>query len=364
MKTIYRIVRDMKIYSAHRMAGISLVEIMVGLTLGVILSIAIIGVYIAQKNTYKTNVSQATIQNAENAISALVSPTIRSAGFCGCATLIQGLSHLNGGGSAPLGTMSTNPSMVMGYDAAAGNTLTITHNAANSGQVTDWTAGLDASLAGNIVATSDVLIVLGASPGAQPISVTSMDEGSVSLTLQNTSGLAAGQFGAVSDCLKASIFQVTGVAGNTISHAAGGGTLGNASDMLSVNYAPGSQFVSLTQTAFFVAQNSSGQSALMRATLNADGTWTIQSLAPGVDTMQVRYGIGGSGVPSQYVPASAVTNWGQVYAIRLGFLLEGQQGSGTKPPTQFSVLGTTVNVPADNRLRHVYEMTINLRNAT
>jgi type IV pilus assembly protein PilW len=191
-----------------------------------------------------------------------------------------------------------------------------------------------------------------------------MEEGSVSLTLQNTTGVSAGQFGAVSDCLKASIFQITGVTGNTINHAAGGGVLGNASDVLTVNYAPGSQFVSIAQTAFFVAQNSSGQSALMRATLNTDGTWAIQSLAPGVGTMQVRYGIGSNGIPSQYVPARAVTNWGQVYAVRLGFLLEGQQGSGTKTPTQFSVLGTTVNVPADNRLRHVYEMTINLRNAT
>jgi type IV pilus assembly protein PilW len=367
VKTTFRITRknfDAYTFKNAGMMGISLVEIMVGLTLGVILSIAIIGVYIAQKNTYKTNASQASIQNAENAISALVSPTIRAAGFCGCATLLQGLSHLNGGGAPPLGTLGNNLSMVMGYDAASGNALTITNNASNSNTATDWTAGLDASLLGNIVATSDVLIVLGGTPGSQPISVTAMDEGSVSLTLQNTTGVAAGQFGAVSDCLKASIFQITGVTGNTISHAAGGGVLDNASDVLTVNYAPGSQFVSLTQTAFFVAQNSSGQSALMRATLNTDGTWTIQSLAPGVDTMQVRYGIGSNGIPSQYVPASAVTNWGQVYAVRLGFLLEGQQGSGTKTATQFSVLGTTVNVPADNRLRHVYEMTINLRNAT
>lgn len=345
--------------------GISLVEIMVGLTLGVILSIAIIGVYIAQKNTYRTNISQATIQNAESAISALITPAIRSAGFCGCASVIQSISNLNGGGSPPLGTLGTTPSMVMGYDAAAGNTLTIAqNNPDNSTQATDWTAGLDASLVGNVVAVSDVLIVFGGTPGTQPISVTTINSGSVFLTLQNATGIAAGQFGAVSDCLKASVFRITGVAGNTISHAAGGGVLGNATDALSVNYATGAQFVPLTQTAFFVAKNAGGQSALMRATLNANGTWTIQSLAPGVETMQVRYGIGASGVPEQYVPASAVTNWGQVYSIRLGFLLGGQQGSGTRPPTQFSVLGTTVNVPADNRLRHVYEMTINLRNSS
>jgi type IV pilus assembly protein PilW len=345
--------------------GISLVEIMVGLTLGIILSIALIGVYIAQKNTYRTSVSQASIQDAESAISALITPTIRAAGFCGCASVIQGVSNLNGGGSPPLGTLGTNPSMVMGYDAASGTTLNITQsNAANSTQTTDWTSGLDTTLLGNVEAASDVLVVFGGTPGTQPISVTTIDSGSASLTLQNAAGLTSGQFGAVSDCLKASIFQITGVAGNVITHTAGGGALGNATSAFSVNYATGAQFVSLTQTAFFVARHPGGQSALMRATLNADGTWTIEALAPGVETMQVLYGIGSSGLPAQYVPASAVTNWGQVYSIRLGFLLDGQQGSGTQTPTQFTVLGTTVTAPADNRLRHVYEMTINMRNSS
>lgn len=345
--------------------GISLVEIMLALTLGIILSISLIGVYIAQKNTYKTNVSQASIQNSESAITALVAPAIRSAGFSGCTSLIQAISNLNGGGSPPIGTLDTTPSMIRGYDAAAGTTLTITqHNADNSSQSGDWTSGLDASLTGNVQATSDVLVVLGETPGTQPVGVITIDGGATSFTVQNASGIAAGQFGAVSDCLKASVFQITSVAGNTISHGIGVGALGNSSNTFIVNYATGAQFVPLTQTAFFVAKTPGGQSALMRATLNSDGSWSIQSLAPGVETMQVLYGIGTNGIPTQYVPASAVTNWGQVYAVRLGFLLAGQQGSGTKPPSQFSVVNTTVNVQPDTRLRHVYELTINIRNAS
>ena len=345
--------------------GFSLVEIMIGLTLGIILSIAVIGVYLAQKNIYRTNTSQAIIQNAESAIAGLVTPTIRAAGFCGCATIIKALSNLNAGGPPPISTLSTNPSIIMGYDSIAGTTITISqNNATNSASSASWTPGLDASLTGNIQPTSDVLVVLGGVPGSQPIGVITFTPGSTEIVLQNTTGILAGQFGAISDCLKATVFQVTSVVGTTINHSAGAGALTNASDALSVNYAPGSQFVPLTQTAFFVAHDPSGQSALARATLNADGTWTIQSLAPGVDTMQVLYGTGSNGVPTQYVPASAVANWGQVYAIRLGFLLEGQPGSNTLPPTEFSVLGTTVKVPADNRLRHVYEMTINLRNSS
>ena len=344
--------------------GFSLVEIMVGLTLGVILSVAVIGVYLAQKNAYKTNTAQATLQSSESAIAALLTPTIRSAGFCGCTNISQALSNLNTGGPAPLGTLGTLASMIMGYDAAAGTTITIgQENASNSATSSDWSLGLDSTLTGSIQATSDVLVVLGGSPGTQPIGVTTFTPGGASFILQNATGVSAGQFAAVSDCLKASVFLITAVAGTTVSHAAGTGALTNASDALAVNYPPGAQFVMLTQTAFFVAKDPGGQSALVRATLNSDGTWALQSLIPGVDTMQVLYGVGTNGVPSQYVPASAVVNWGQVYSIRLGFLLEGQPGSSTLPPTQFSVLGTTVNVPADNRLRHVYQMTINIRNS-
>ena len=344
--------------------GFSLVEIMVGLTLGMILAIAVLGVYLAQKGMYKTNTSQATIQNSESAIVALVTPTIRSAGFSGCTTTLQAVSNLNPGGPPPLGTIAITPSMVMGYDAAAGTIINISQiNAENSNQASNWTNGLDASLTGNVEAASDVLVVLGATTSYQPMAVKTITAGSASMELQNSTGVATGQFGAVSDCLKASIFQITSVAGSTISHAAGAGALDNATSTLSLTYPIGSQFVTLTQTSFFVAKDLSGQSSLIRATLNANGTWTLQSLIPGVDTMQVLYGIGTNGIPTEYVPAGSVTNWGQVYSIRIGFLIEGRQGSGNISPTQYTLLGTTVNVPADNRLRHVFEMTINLRNS-
>ena len=255
--------------------------------------------------------------------------------------------------------------MVMGYGSAAGSPLTITQdNTANSATAANWSPSLDASLTGNVEALSDVLVVLGATVGSQPIGVTTFTPGSNAFVLQNTNGISAGQFGAISDCTKTSVFAITGVAGTTVTHAASGGALANATAALSVSYPSGSQFVPLTQTAFFVASDPSGQSSLVRATLNVGGTWTFQALVPGIETMKVLYGIGSNGVLAQYVPASSVVNWGQVYAIRIGFLIEGQQGSGTLPPTQYSVVGTTVNVPADNRLRHVYEMTINIRNSS
>ena len=347
--------------------GYTLVELLVAMTLGIILIGAVFLVYMAQTKTYRVINSQAGIQNAENAIAALVTPAIRAAGFVGCSTILQPfISNLNAGGPPPLGTLAT-PGMLFGYDAngtAGTGTLSITQlNTANDSNAAHWTPNLDASLLSSVEPGSDVLVMFGATPKSQPVTVTSIPAGSTTLTLQDATGLVAGQLAAVSDCGKTTLFNITAVAGNTLSHAAGAGALANTSATFPVNY-NSPMLIPMQQTALYVAQGQGGQSVLMLATYSS-GAWTVLPLVPGVETMQVLYGIGAGGAVSQYVPAGAVTALTTVYSVRLAFLIEGQPGSASASnPTQFMMLGTTVNVPPDSRLRRVYEMTVNLRNAS
>lgn len=349
--------------------GFTLVEILVAMSIGIILLGGVIVVYSAQANTYKVVNSQAGTQNAENAITALVTPIIRAAGFVGCSTILQPLtSNLNAGGPPPLGTLAT-PSMLFGYDAngtAGTGTLSIAQlNTANDNNAANWTPNLDASLVSSVASGSDVLVMFGAIPGSQPVAVASIPAGSSTLTVQDATGLVAGQLAAVSDCGKTTLFNITGVAGTTITHAAGAGALANTTSTFPVNYI-NPALIPVQQTALYVAQGQGGQSVLMLATYGG-GVWTASPLVLGVDTMQLLYGIGANGVVSQYVPASSslVTASTAVYSVRLAFLIEGQPGSaGANNRTSFPVLGTTVNVPQDTRLRHVYEMTVNLRNGS
>jgi len=410
--------------------GLSLVELMVALTIGVILLGAVSAIFITQNNSYKTTNTQAAIQSSENAITALVTPVIRDSGYLGCSQMVapgaggsgsyaQAVAYLVPGGPSPIGTMSTDvnvagisdPHMLVGYDATGtGGTGTLnitTLNASNDTNVTDWTASLDATFSGLVEQGSDVLVVLSPIPGAIPMTIAAPVTGTSgsSFTLLNptppnyqssSSVITVGQFAALSDCASSYVFQITNItsgttvvnsagvisSGPTIFHAASGGVLSNVTSAFStptnpnISYGDGSQFIQLQQTAFFVAQQPNGnQSALMMATLNSTGTWnTPQALVPGVDNMQALYGLGANGLVTKYVPASGVTDWSQVYTVRLGFLLEGQQGSGgptgatsttvtNTTGTSFNVLGTTVIVPADKRLRHVFEMTVYLRNA-
>ncbi|CEG58507.1 PilW family protein [Legionella fallonii] len=344
--------------------GFSMVELMVAVLISLLITYAVLKIYLVQSQLYKTSTSQDVIQSTENAIVNLVTPVIRSTGFTGCGTVISAISNLNAGGPSPIATINTNPIMLMGY-SGSGTSYTITQdNRANDSSAGDWSPSLEPTLVGNIEKGNDVIIVFGSAPGSYPTGVTTIDPTSSSLTVETTAGtsITSGQFAAVSDCGKTVIFQITGVSGNTISHASGTGILANASSDLTENFSTGSQFIQLQQTAFFVGQGQGGQSSLMRAIL-VGNTWNIQPIVPGVEFMQVEYGIGSNGIITQYVPASSVTDWAQVYAVRMGFLIEGQVGSGTLGAQKFTVLDTTVTVPADNRIRHVFEITINLRNA-
>ncbi len=370
--------------------GFSLVELMVAITIGLVILAGVITVFVAQRQVYGTATAQASIQNAENAIAAIVGPAVRGAGFAGCGAFSTAgtIIDTSGGGlpynfSAPL----------FGYDA---NVPMGGLNAAGDSNSGDWTPALDASLTGLPEAGSDVLAVGGELPGTIPVPVTDIVGNSGQLTIQrqpfappSTATVQPGMIGAVSDCAKSISFVIFSQAGANsnnliIHHDQGSGTGSNKQANFAPNFPQGSQFVLLQQEAFYVGQGPGGQSALYGAVMmcgqwqslsvlntgcskgNGGSVSAPQPLVPGVDNMQILYGIGSAGVVQQWVPASQVGNWSQVYAVRMGFLVEGPPGSA--PPgankTQWDVLGTTVKVPADTRLRHLYVMTLSVRNTT
>ena len=347
--------------------GYSLIELLISMSIGVVLIGIIIVSYVVQNQVYKVTNSQAATQNAANAISALVTPLVRSVGFVGCSTTSQGLTiSLNAGSPPPLGA-AISPGMLVGYDAsgtAGSGLLTLTtRNPANDTVLLNWSPILDPSLASLVQTGSDVLALLGPVPNSQPTAVTQITAASTSLTVNASSGLVVGQLVAISDCSKSTIFNVTGISGNEIYHLSGAGPTANTVSTFPVNYLS-PQLIPLQQSALYVAQGQGGQSALMRAVYK-NNAWAALPLVPGVQTMQVLYGIGANGEITQYVPANAVTSWTSVYCLKLAFLIEGQPGSGgANTPTSFKLLGTTVNVPQDGRMRRVYELTIDLRNAS
>ena len=401
--------------------GFSLVELMVAIAIGLIVLAGIATVFMAQRQVVSSSSAQGAIQNADNAISAILSPAIRGAGFTGCGTLANAGDRVSYSTSATPWVFSRGnfSAPVFGFDAngtdAGGNYAITALNAANDGNSGDWTPALTGNLSGLTEQGSDVLVLNGEAPGTHPVGVPLVDQSSTPNTFTVYNAGASNpnaspiQFTdangnvlsvlvsavAVSDCAKSSIFVPAMTSSTAVSNPVtvgpiGNNGAGNVSTMIAPVYQDGVQLAPMQQVAYFVGSGHGGQSALYQAVL-VGGQWNVQELIPGVDNMQVLYGVGLNGQITQYLsakgvqalqanPPAGVTSlpfnpWTIVNSIRIGFLIEGGLGSvpANSNPTIWSVLGTNITLPHppspitapnDTRLRHVYVMTINLRNTT
>ncbi|MGH8378439.1 MAG: PilW family protein, partial [Gammaproteobacteria bacterium] len=135
----------------------------------------------------------------------------------------------------------------------------------------------------------------------------------------------------------------------------------------------GAQVVSPVTTVFYVGQGADGSPALFEATNNTGAgsapTFTMQELVPGVENMQVMYGVDQTGalVPSIYDTAdvvSAANQWNSVVSVRIALLLRSNTGAVPLPGVapKYNLLGTSITAPIDTRLRRVFTATIGLRN--
>lgn len=364
--------------TSRRARGYTLIELMIALALGLIVVAGIITVFLALTRVSTTALSQASIQDANNTISAIVSPAIRGAGFGGCGTLTNSLSTI--ANPAPLVNNYGTP--VQGYDfngTAGGGSYTITaDNSPSDVQASDWSPQLDASFGGaDGIASepgSDVLVVSGEMPGTAPAGVDTIDEmvdnfvvtdNPLTKVIATLDGEGLPAPAAISDCGKSVVMMVTGLVDDgggdvTVIHE----TPANYTPTFQPSFPPGAQFVPLQQAAFYVSTSVGGQSALYKA-IYTKGAWVPTPIVPGVENMQVLYGVTANG-DYQWLPASKVATgpgFGAVTAVEIGFLVEGGLGSAPfASQTTFNVLGTVVTVPKDTRLRHVFVMTVNLRN--
>jgi len=347
-----------------RTAGFGLIEFMIAMALGVIVTGGVIEIFIAERQVYQNASSQTLIQDSDNAIAAVITPIVRGAGFTGCGSINNGVVSYIGAAPPTSLTFSTS-SDVQGFTGTL--PTQIIDNAADDATAGDWSPALDASLTAPAVVEqgSDVLSLIGTSP----VGINSFAAGAI--TVDDASKLLTGnQLVAVSDCGKSSVFMATGVTKAT------GVVVFTTGPNGTPLYGLGTQLIPVQQTVFFVGHGHGGQSALFRGVMTpgagaagvSGATWTNSEAVPGVIAMKVLYGVatGGNEQATEYFDAGHVLNWPSVTTIKLAFLLEGNLGSSPIPaaaPT-YSLLGSSVKVPADSRLRHIFNMTVNTRNNT
>lgn len=337
--------------SATRQRGIGLVEIMIAMTLGIIVTGAVVQIYLSSKRQNDMQGGLTGRQEVSRYATQLIQRDLQMAGFRGClrdlGTVVNTLND-------PNDFLNDYARHVEGFEDVV--------SAALPG---DITAG-----GNNVVADTDVLVIRTVDdPNLQLTAsmVTSSDDPLTIVDLDPAAPdtPAAGDIMLVTDCGGSAIFEVTGFdeGTGTITHDAGAGAPGNARKNLSRRYSAGAQLFTLRTTTYFIRTNAAGVPGLWRRVGDGDP----QELAEGVEDMQVLYGedtIGGDQVPDIYRTADTVVNWNNVVSLQVALLVSSvQERVADADPRTFVLLNEDAVGPfSDGRLRQVVSFTVAMRN--
>lgn len=348
----------------RRQKGVTLIELLVALMLGLLLTAGMIQVFIGNRATYEFNDSLSRIQ--ENARFTLdhIAYNTRMAGYSGCLSDVVIYNNLDGTNNF----RDDIENGIQGHDANGTGDNDTYDPAADP--LPGWTPALPAELAGQVLQGSDVLIVR--SMGGSSVSLVAPFTNAAQLFVDPSHNFLIGEILVVSDCQKASIFQVTNIdaTGVNIVHSNSGSfTPGNAGPNWDAeqDYGLGAELARLQTFAFYVGTGDDGP-ALFHLRLRSVGniaSFAAEELAGGIETMQVRYGVDNDsdGAMDDVVPASAVADWTRVLSVEVSLLARASEEYGTETDTAvYRLGGTTFNPPDDRRLRQVFSTSVGVRN--
>jgi len=354
----------------YRQQGVSLIEIMIALIIGLILTAGAIQIFISSKATYRLESALSRLQENGRFIVDLIANDIRMAGYNGCSSR----------GELPINVIAKNPppvdisaeNAVRGYDGNGAWSPAIPANMLVA--MTD----IDGDASKDVIAGIDVIQVQRASEcGATVVGNWEVASAQEQVASQNDCGFVQYQVVTITDCKAADVFAIQ----NTPNQQGGGAnpqTLThsqnlNTDNFLSQNYGPDSQVYVQVSNSYFIAPGTSGDNAFYRATWTPDDNpavsaadFQILELADGVEDMQILYGVdngGGNEYADEYVTAAAVEaadDWLNVRSVRINLLLYSPDRI-TEEPRTINFNGATVG-GGDRRLRMVYSNTITLRN--
>ena len=320
-----------------RQSGISLVEVMIAMLIGLILMSGVVQVFTSARLTNRVHEATARMQETGRMALEVISRDVRMADFWGCAADITNVvNNLDSGGS---GFIDFQSGGIAGTDGGSG--------------------------------APDTLILRGGENGGLQVEPPYGPQASANLKVAANNGLSQGDILMVSDCQSADVFQLTNSnpgntgtlvhnTGNTVSpgnyNATNPGCPGGGNaHCLSKVYGADANIFNVSQTSYFIGTGSEGEPALFR---------NGEEYLDGVEDLQILYGedTTGSGTANYFVPANQVADMEQVVSIRFAVVTRSYDDNLTGGINQsFSVLGDN-RTAGDQRLRQVYTSTVNVRN--
>jgi len=326
-------------------SGFGLVEILIALVLGLILTVGMTNVFLSSKQAYRTQSALAVVQENGRYAMETLSRGIRMAGYQGCASLDIVTPNVIAQNVSGIGGFSSNEA-IRGYEYSGGK-----FNSTNAGSPSDkyGSASTTADDPVGVRDGTDVITIARADDcGAYLVGNMVADNANIQINPDNTCEFDQYDLVLITDCSSADLFSISnnpiGTGKITMAHAKGV----NNSNRLSKPYGEDAQIFKFVHADYYVKNNAFGEPALYRRDY-VKGNYVERELVEGVEDMQIVYGEDTTVdfAADQYVLATGVTNWTNVNSVRL----------------LLTLVSKLENVTIDNdRMRQDMATTVGVRN--
>lgn len=305
--------------------GIGLVELMIALALGLVVSGAVLTIFLSSRDALRTTENLSRLHDDARVVFEMLARELREAGAMACGSTDNVANVLNNASNAWWSNWSAGP--LMGYD---GNAVAPRAFGTN---VADRVSGTHAILIRR--GTENSVLITKHDPQSNSNSPARIQVNT------NNHGFSDGDFAIVCDATSAAIFQITesNANNNTIIINTGSGTPGNCTKKLSYPVVCGS--ASGNDKNFELGYLSRYTSSLWYIGRNADGTRSLYKIennlkptemARGIVDLKTEYLTSDRSTPptlsENYASPGEVTRWEDVIAVRVTFTHQTQESTG------------------------------------
>jgi type IV pilus assembly protein PilW len=322
--------------------GITLIELMISLVIGLLATGAMLKVYVDSSRLYRFNEGLARIQENGRFATEFIRRDARMAGFWGCnheATLTNRIK-----------------TSVLDYPRYELSGITGTSGSESNDPDTITFSGAGRSV-GKV--KNDMPSTTASGRDFRVISTETINTGDALL---------------ISDCDMTDIFYVTKARGRDNKRKLWHKHTKNTPNSFSKAYAAGSTLYRVQQTTFCIAPGANPAQPSLRQLVNPTSGQTCQDhgdeLVEGIENMQILFGedtdADGDGTANRYLSFGASDlDMDRVVSVRISLLARSLNNNLTTEPSPYFFNGSKSTPPSDDKyLRKVFTTTITLRNKT
>ena len=369
----------------QRNKGFTLVEMMIAMSISLILLLGVSQIFTSNKRSSRVSEGLSRVQ--ENARFALkkMSTDMRKAGYSGCSG--EDLkNHLDPTGTGYDEDLFDFTKATAGWDynnnaatspTEPGQTFTIstltpggTAGAADKWENND-TDGLPTTLIGKVVPGSDIVVLKWMSDRLDGIQLNgNVNPNSAQMGTVSAHGFSKGTVLVVSDCTAGDVFQTVSAPTSKSLQRSGAqqdpGNVNPGSTNWSHAYPAGAFISTFISRAYYIGEGASGEPSLYSITYTQGATGQVtEEVAQGIENMQILYGLdtNADNLPEKYVTAKQVNDHANVVSLKVGLIARSPSEVKTIEATSSkTLLGTTIDIPADRKLRFTFTSMVKIRN--